>query len=105
MITSKMISDGIGRRDVLFEIDPNMGTGTVCRIGDSWFYFGGQSAEGQNPDEYIKNTPTADVVREITDVLEDFRKDEAYTNEYAYYEMFLREADARSQRKRRERRL
>ena len=37
-----------------FITDPNMGYGTVCKIGDYWFYFGGITAEEMEPDEYVK---------------------------------------------------
>lgn len=89
MITKKKIEDGIRERLVTFEVDPNMGCGTVCRIGDWWFYFGGLSAVEMNPSEYIAYTPREDIVREIFDTLDDFRNDEELRDEYDYYDRVL----------------
>ena len=74
-------------------VDPNAESGTVCQIGDNWFYFGGLTAEELSPEEYIKNVPEADIVREIYEVLEDFRKSESdLSDEYQYYDAVLSEA-------------
>lgn len=54
MITKEKISAGLKERLVTLEVDPNMGSGTVCRIGDWWFYFGGETAEEMNPDEFLR---------------------------------------------------
>lgn len=89
MITKKKIEDGIREGLVTFEVDPNMECGTVCRIGDWWFYFGGLSAEEMNPSEYIACTPQEDIVREIFDTLDDFRNDEELRDEYDYYDHVL----------------
>ena len=89
MITKKKIEDGIREGLVTFEVDPNMGRGTVCRIGDWWFYFGGLSAAEMNPNEYIAYTPREDIVREIFDTLDDFRNDEELRDEYDYYDHVL----------------
>lgn len=64
---------------------------TVCQIGDSWFYFGGTTAEGMNPNEYRAVVPFEDIVSEIFTVLESFRQDEYSRDEYMYYETYLRE--------------
>lgn len=37
--------------------DPNMGSGTVCQIGEHWFYFGGQTAEEMTPEEFRRCVP------------------------------------------------
>lgn len=70
---------------IIFDTDPNLERGTVCRIGDSWFYFGGLEAEEMEPEEYLNNIPMGDIVREIYEVLEEFREDEELVDEYAYY--------------------
>ena len=44
MITEDMVRSGIREHLITFIVDPNMGSGTVCSIGDSWFYFGGYEA-------------------------------------------------------------
>lgn len=89
MITKELIKSGIKEHLITFVVDPNMESGTVCRIGDSWFYFGGQTAEEMNPDDYLKNVPMDDIIREIYEVLDDFDKDEELRDEYAYYEAVL----------------
>lgn len=89
MITKELIREGIERHLVTFEVDPNMGAGTVCRIGDGWFYFGGIEAEEASPEEYVNNVPIDDIVSEIYDVLSDFRNIDAFQDEYDYYESIL----------------
>lgn len=89
VITKKMIESGIKAKLVTFAEDPNADHGTVCRIGDGWFYFGGTEAEMYSPEEYTKNVPEERVVDEIFDVLESFRKegkdDIDFREEYDYY--------------------
>ena len=89
VITKEMIKSGIKAKLVVFAEDPNADQGTVCRIGDGWFYFGGTEGERYSPEEYIRNVPEEDVVDEIFDVLESFRKegkeDIDFRDEYDYY--------------------
>ena len=89
VITKKMIESGIKAKLVTFAEDPNADHGTVCRIGDGWFYFGGTEAEMYSPEEYTKNVPEERVVDEIFDVLESFRKESKedidFREEYDYY--------------------
>ena len=85
MITKGLIADGIRSNLVRFVVDPNMESGTVCQIGDSWFYFGGLTAEETSPEEYLATVPMEDIVDEIFDVLEGFREAEEYADEYDYY--------------------
>ena len=89
VITKEMLKSGIKAKLVTFAEDPNADRGTVCRIGDGWFYFGGAEAEMCSPEEYIKNVPEESVVDEIFDVLESFRKegkdDIDFREEYYYY--------------------
>lgn len=89
MITKQMIEDGIKERLITFVVDPNMESGTVCQIGDGWFYFGGLEAEEMNPDKYVENVPNSDIVDEIFETLEDFRCDEESQDEYDYYDAVL----------------
>ena len=74
---------------IALEVDPNMGSGTVCRIGAWWFYFGGETAEELNPDEFLKCVPEDDIVDEIFEALESFRQDEECADEYEYYDATL----------------
>lgn len=74
MITEDMVREGTRNGSVRFVKDPNMEHGTVCQIGDNWFYFGRLKAEELDPDEYVKATPEADVVGLICNTLDEFRK-------------------------------
>lgn len=75
---------------------PN-GDGIVCKIGANWFYFGGESAEScDSVDEYKKNIPEDSIVKDIFDVLEDFRNTgDIFGDEYMYYECYLRKSLSR----------
>lgn len=66
-----------------------MESGTICRIGDGWFYFGGLTAEEMNPDEYLANVPMEDIAREIYETLNEFSHDEELRDEYEYYKSVL----------------
>lgn len=90
MITREMIRRGIEDELIRLIVDPNMERGTVCQIGDNWFYFGGQTAEELNPVEYYTFCGE-DVVDEIFETLSDFQYCEELKDEYDYYEMFLME--------------
>lgn len=90
MITPEMIKAGIDNCTVKFIIDPNMGSGTVCQIGDFWFYFGGLTAEEESPEEYLTHVHMDDIVREIVEALNDFPSN-GMGDEYSYYEAVLNE--------------
>lgn len=64
--------------------------GTVCSIGDYWFYFGGMTAEEMTPDEYIEAIPMEDIVNDVYSTLEDFRNNVDFRDEYNYYEAYLK---------------
>ena len=89
IITKELILSGIKERLITFGVDPNMGSGTVCRIGDGWFYFGGLTAEEMSPNEYLANVPMEDIVREIHETLDEFSRDEELRDEYEYYKSVL----------------
>lgn len=91
MITEDMVREGIRNGSVRFVKDPNMERGTVCQIGEDWFYFGCLKAEELNPDEYITEMPEDDVAALVFDALEQIRNDGAFDDEYAYYEAYLTE--------------
>lgn len=88
-ITEEMIEKGVEKCLVNFIVDPNSNHGTVCSIGEHWFYFGGHEAESSDPDDFIFNVPREDVVREIHGVLCEFKHDPNFRVEYAYYFHFL----------------
>lgn len=90
MITKEMVRDGIHDGSIRFVKDPNMEHGTVCQIGGGWFCFGGETAEGMQPEEYLRAVPSEDIVSEVYDMLEAFRVSvEEFEDEYAYYEAYL----------------
>lgn len=91
MITEDMVREGIRNGSVRFVKDPNMEHGTVCQIGEDWFYFGCLKAEELDPDEYITEMPEDDVAALVFDALEQIRNDGAFDDEYAYYEAYLTE--------------
>lgn len=94
MITKSIIRNAIQANVIQFVVDPNMESGTVCQIGDNWFYFGGMTAEDMTPQEYLEAIPMDDIISEVFDALEGFRQEsEAVENdyEYAYYEAYLKE--------------
>ena len=70
------------------------GDGTVCSIGDCWFYFGGQTAEEYgDPEQYMKDMGFRTVVNEIFSALEGIKgKDEkTIPDEWWYYRFYLNE--------------
>lgn len=89
-ITQEQVRNGYRSGVVQLTVDPNMESGTVCRIGEHWFYFGGMTAEEESPEEYRKHVPEEDILQEIMSVLDGFEKDEP--DEYLYYYCILQEA-------------
>lgn len=95
MITKEMVRDGIQSGIIRFAVDPNMEGGTVCEIGDDWFYFGGVTAESMEPKEYLKVVPQEDIINEVFATLHDFNKERhTFGNEYDYIEAYLKERTA-----------
>lgn len=101
MITKELIRKGIELKVIRLEADPHgcNGRGTVCAIGEYWFYFGGETAEELTPDEYQENVPMEEIIDEIFDVLEEFRKTEDFAGEYGYYLSVLFETCAHLSKK------
>lgn len=91
MISREMIEKGLDCGLIKLEPDGVMGSGTVCRIGDYAFWFGGEQAEKMSPDEYLKNIPRETIVEEILDTLMDFGQDDSLEDEYLYYDLYLSE--------------
>lgn len=91
-MTKDMIAHGIDEEVIRFVTDPNMGRGTVCQIGDCWFYFGGSMAEELSPEEYLGAVAKCELVQEVYETLDAFSKDgEELADEYRYYEAYLNE--------------
>ena len=76
--------DGDGKRD------------TVCKIGDGWFYFGGQEAEVSTPGELLENVGKRFLLEYVYNALNDVGGlaglHSSDPEEYAYYEAVLEEA-------------
>lgn len=89
MITREQIRVGIEQGVVRFIVDPNMEHGTVCEIGEHWFYFGGETAEAENPVELLKNADISEVVNSVVEALKGIEQLDDY--EYGYYEAVLKE--------------
>lgn len=87
-ISRGMIREGIRKGIVLFEKDPHS-EGTVCRIGEYWFYFGELAAAEKAPEDYVKDIPESDIVEEIYIALKEYK--EIDETEHAYYFWFLLE--------------
>lgn len=91
-ITPGLIKQGIKQGLVRFIKDPNAESGTVCAIGEHWFYFGGQTAEELAPETYLEAVGIHDTIQEIVETLDDFKAaGGSMADEYAYYDHFLRE--------------
>lgn len=89
-ISAEVVRKGIDAGVVEFVVDPNVEFGTVAKIGDGWFYFGGLTAEEENPEEFLKNCDLDDVARDVAEVLRNFETESP--DEHDYYEACLREA-------------
>lgn len=89
-----MIKLGIDNKLIRLIKDPTTDIGTVCSIGDNWFYFGGSAAAESTPKEYTNNTSIEDIVSHIYETLNWFydigRADKEFMDEYKYYESYLR---------------
>ena len=78
---------------VKFVLEPGNEVGTVCQIGDTWFYFGSNEADECIPDEYIALVGLRFAIEEVYDLLNGCGGMAEYDpDEYAYYEAVLKEA-------------
>lgn len=81
------VKDGV----IAFVEEPS-GFGTVCQIGEHWFYFGGETAEVEPPEMYLANSSMEENVRMIYDTLCGFY-DYGFDDEYGYYAAILKESE------------
>lgn len=93
MITKQDVEKGLQCGLIRLITDPNTAVGTVCQIGELWFYFGGLTADESTPEDYMRNVPTEDIVSEIYDTLLSIKDTEeaGEWTEYLYFETFLKE--------------
>lgn len=98
MITKELLKLGYNSGFIRLEHNPlaSASQGVICRIGDephlNWFCFGGLTADESSVEEYMQNFTTDEILDEIYETLDDFRKcnyDE-FNDEYAFYEEILR---------------
>lgn len=102
VLKEPVIREGVQKGIIRFVLDPNGDgkTGTVCKIGENWFYFGGLTAEQSSPEEYVRDVPEEDIVKEVLDTLLSFKDSgKELEDEYVYYALFLKEKLAEAQRK------
>ena len=88
MITKEMVSKCYKKGVITLDIDPDMDHGTVARIGESYFYFGGELGDDLNPDEYRQQMSEADIISEMCAALEEERTE--FPDQYDYFEAVLR---------------
>lgn len=89
MITVNLLRKAYDAGVVKLVTDPDLEHGTVCQIGEHWFYFAGFSGESCPPEKYAEVTPEEDILREIMETLDFFREDRAFRTEYSYYDAVL----------------
>lgn len=92
-ITKQQIRKGLENGYINLIKDPNLDHGTVCAIAHYWFYFGGETAENENPEEYRKNIPIKDIVNDIFNTLENFRTNSDFKDEYKFYTEYITEQE------------
>lgn len=90
IITKEQIEAGIDNGKIRFIVDPNMQQGTVCSIGEYWFYFGRIEDDDfhpdeWNPDEYIQQAPKDEIVDAVFTALDEMRSEGYLKDEYEYY--------------------
>lgn len=90
MITKQMVENAYDDGVIELDISPN-GDGTVCRIGEYWFYFGGMTAEDYaDPREYERDITKETIIEEIFETLDDSLRWDS-EDEYWYYYRYLKE--------------
>ena len=99
MISKEMISAGIRLGIIRFVPAPNACMGTVCQIGEHWFCLSDLTAAEQSPDEYLASMTTEALADEVYETLYSFMDPDELSDEYAYYEAYLKERVEDSQSK------
>jgi len=93
VITKELVRKAYCRNDIRLGIDPNLECGVVAMIGDYWFYFEHEADESFTVEEFKKIYPENMIIDCIYKTLSDFRTDETFQDEYAYYFACLDVAD------------
>lgn len=89
IFTKDLIEKGFKQGLINLILSPN-GDGVACKIGNgilsNWFYFGGFTAEKCNTvEQFQKKVPQEDIIREITDTLNDFHQVDEDEQLFYYY--------------------
>ncbi len=96
-ITAQEVQAGF-ESDLIHLIDANghpyYGDGVACEFGSgwlsNWFYFAGPEGESMTAEEYLRNVPMEDIIREIVEVLDDFQHgDKADYEEWLFYRYMI----------------
>lgn len=87
--TESMIVRGFEQGLINLIISPN-GDGVACKIGDgilsNWFYFGGlTAAECNTVEQFQKIVPQEDIIRAITETLNNFYQVDEDEQLFYYY--------------------
>lgn len=97
MITEKMLKEAWDNQILTLTTpsevlgDKTQGDETVASIGGWWFFFGGELGDELSPLEYITQVPEDTILKEIYEVIADFKLHEDTKDEYDYYEVYLNE--------------
>lgn len=90
-ITREIVVKGYETGLIRLILSPN-GDGIACKIGDNWFFFGGETAEEYNRvEDFIAEIPKDTIIDEIFEVLEAFSEEDDGLDEYLYYKYYLEE--------------
>ena len=100
-ITTWMIRKGIEQGLIRFIKDPNLGHGTVCQIGEkddsgkfpknNWFYFGGLTAEEEDPEEFLQHVNQEEMIQDIYSAMTGFYESDETFDEYQFYYSYVTE--------------
>jgi len=93
MITKIDVERGYDSGKIRLGVSPNQ-DGIVASIGNSWFYFGGLTAEEYgNVEQFVHDIPHDTIVDEVYSALNSFIESgwEEAKEEYEYYEHILTE--------------
>ena len=90
-ISVEMILEGLLHNYVQLVLNPVTDLGTVCQIGEHWFYFGGEFADAAIPIKYLAEIPLGTIATEIYESLNEMKNSCETEDEYVYYAYYLSE--------------
>lgn len=94
MLNLEQVEKAIEKGIITFITDPNMNEGTVCSIGEYWFYCWTTTSMNEfftdhSPKEIISTIPTTFLALLVFVVLEEFRNTPDFVDEYNYYNSYI----------------